>query len=93
MQTLIDCHAHLAGDMFSEDLQDVLGECKDSNIRVIAVGMTFDDFQSTIDIRDKFYPSVFLGLGLHPCQKTGDCVSKMISLLLNYILEFWLNDP
>ncbi len=63
---LIDTHAHLTDDKFSDDLEDVLKRAEDSGVGVIVdVADSLDSSLRCIEHADR-YSAVFATVGVHP---------------------------
>lgn len=65
---IVDCHAHLSDRGFEENLQGLLEDLCAQEIFVIAVGMSYSDFQKVVDISLPNPDNIGFGLGLHPIQ-------------------------
>ncbi len=63
---LIDTHAHLDEDAFSEDVDDVIARAIESGvIAMVAVATTASSSRTTIEIAARV-PNVFASVGIHP---------------------------
>ena len=63
---LIDTHAHLAGNQFSDDLSDIIERAGDADVnRIISIGTDLDDSRRNIEIAEQFN-SVYATVGIHP---------------------------
>jgi len=63
---LIDTHAHLDEDSFSEDLDDVIARAIESGvIAMVAVATTASNSLATIELAARV-PNVFASVGIHP---------------------------
>lgn len=63
---LIDTHAHLDEDAFSEDLDDVIARAIESGvIAMVAVATTASNSRATIELAARV-PNVFASVGIHP---------------------------
>lgn len=64
---LIDTHAHLDGEEFSEDLPDVIQRAKDEGIEKIFIpGICLKDTQHLIDVCNSYPGYLYPMIGLHP---------------------------
>ena len=64
---IIDCHAHLTDEQFNDDLSDIMSHCRENNVYIVAVGMSYGDFNQVLEVSSK-HENVCYGLGLHPIQ-------------------------
>ena len=63
---LIDTHAHLADEVFSETIQDVLARADQAGLtKILCVGTTAKSSQQSIEIAQRF-PKVYASVGIHP---------------------------
>ena len=66
MLKFIDTHAHLDMKEFRANLEDVLENCKNSDIEKILIpGVTIEDMPRIIGLIEK-YPQLYGGVALHP---------------------------
>jgi TatD DNase family protein len=63
---LIDTHAHLADEAFSETIQDVVARAQQAGVeKILCVGTTAKSSQHSIELAQQF-ASVFASVGIHP---------------------------
>jgi TatD DNase family protein len=63
---LIDTHAHLDADVFSEDLEEVLSNAKAAGVtRILTIGITLETSRSAAALAEK-YPEVSAVVGIQP---------------------------
>jgi TatD DNase family protein len=63
---LIDTHAHLADEVFSETIHDVLSRADQAGLsKILCVGTTAQSSKSSIEIAQRF-PQVYASVGIHP---------------------------
>ncbi len=63
---LIDTHAHLASNQFSDDLAEVITRATEAGVtRIISIGTDLEDSQRNIRIAEQFAP-VYATVGIHP---------------------------
>ena len=63
---LIDTHAHLDEDAFSQDVDEVIGRAIESGvIAMVAVATTAESSRATIALAARV-PQVFASVGIHP---------------------------
>jgi TatD DNase family protein len=63
---LIDTHAHLDGERFSSDLDEVIQRASSAGVRqIITVGCDPSSSQACIDLAER-YPNLYAAVGIHP---------------------------
>lgn len=66
MPTLIDTHAHLDDERFTDDLPAVLDRARAAGVsRVITIGIDRASNRATVELAGR-YPAVFAAVGIHP---------------------------
>lgn len=64
--TLVDTHAHLAGDEFDADRDEVITRAHDAGVTtIITVGTGLDSARRSIELTEK-YPDILAAIGVHP---------------------------
>lgn len=64
--SLVDTHAHLDGERFHDDLDDVIQRANDAGVKtIITVGCDINSSQASIDLAQR-YPNVYATVGVHP---------------------------
>ncbi len=78
---LIDTHAHLQSDRFTEDLADVLIRAAEAGVlRMIVVGTTLEDSAEALRMA-RTYPGVAAAVGIHPSEAADTHVASALSEL------------
>eukprot|EP00116_Pleurobrachia_bachei_P008055 sb/3468317/ len=83
---LIDCHAHLSSSELQGSLETILKECDETELFVVNVGMSYNDFGDVIKLEGN---NVCFGLGLHPIQGCGEN-KRHLTVKDTIDLEEWL---
>ncbi|CAC5357146.1 tatD [Mytilus coruscus] len=66
----IDCHCHLADDMFDKDLEEVVANSKKDGVSaIVVVPIGLEDFSKVLDISQKYRDVLSPCLGVHPVQR------------------------
>jgi TatD DNase family protein len=66
LSTLVDTHAHLVGDEFDADRDEVIARAHDAGITtIITVGTGIESARRSIELSEK-YPSILAVIGIHP---------------------------
>ena len=78
---LTDTHCHLASHRYSpEEMEEVITRAQKAKVaRMVTLATGIEDLQQNIDLAEK-YPSVYAGIGIHPCDVTeapNDAVAKL----------------
>ena len=64
--TIIDTHAHLDGEEFTEDFEAMLARAKEAGVsRIITCGTSLESSEKAIALASK-YPQIFAAVGIHP---------------------------
>jgi TatD DNase family protein len=64
---LTDTHAHLDFEDFQNDLEDVIGRARAAGVnRIITIGTTIEGCRRSLELAEKFSPTVFAAVGIHP---------------------------
>jgi len=64
---MIDTHAHINTENFNDDIDDVIKSAKEDGIKnVIIPGIERAEFQSIIDLVEKYPDYIYCGIGVHP---------------------------
>jgi len=64
--TLVDTHAHLDGERFLDDIDDVLQNAQDNGVEtIITVGCDLASSQASVELSQR-YSNVFATVGVHP---------------------------
>ncbi|XP_064622380.1 putative deoxyribonuclease TATDN3 isoform X2 [Lineus longissimus] len=77
----IDAHCHLVATDFNEDRDEVVARAKEANVLgclVVAEGLT--EFQSILDLAEKYEDFAFPCLGLHPVQGTPGVEQRSVTV-------------
>ncbi|VDI37233.1 TatD DNase family protein [Mytilus galloprovincialis] len=62
----IDCHCHLADDMFDKDLEEVVANSKKDGVSaIVVVPIGLEDFSKVLDISLKYRDILSPCLGVH----------------------------
>ncbi len=70
---MIDTHAHIDGEEFSNDLEEVLARAKDSGVeKVFVPAISLASCKTTINVCKKYPDYLFPMLGLHPEEVSAD---------------------
>lgn len=65
----VDCHCHLADPQFDEDVDEIVSQAKDNNVKaIIVVPEFFDQFEKVLNICSRYPDFLFPCLGIHPVQ-------------------------
>jgi len=76
----IDTHAHIASDFFEEDLNLVLKEAENNNIKYILLpGTTIEDSIKGLELSKK-HEILFAGFGIHPSDADDEITKKLDSI-------------
>ena len=71
MSFWIDVHAHLEGEEFLKDREEVINRAKNVGVEIIVNAATsFSSVQETLSLVKRF-PSLYASVGIHP-QEIGD---------------------
>lgn len=71
MSFWIDVHAHLEGEEFLKDREEVINRARDAGVKIIVNAATsFPSVQETLKLVER-YPSLYASVGVHP-QEIGD---------------------
>ena len=62
---LVDSHAHLNFQAYKDDLSEVIGRCRQANMRVINIGAAYDTSLKAVNLA-LAEPSFYSAIGLHP---------------------------
>ncbi|KAI6188337.1 hypothetical protein M3Y98_00344000 [Aphelenchoides besseyi] len=74
---LIDCHCHLADELFAEDADKVVERAKQSGVEGIVVVAQFaNDQQAILDLAEKYPKFCYPALGVHPVQREYSSVTE-----------------
>lgn len=66
LPTLVDTHAHLDGERFIDDLDDVLQNAKNNGVEtIITVGCDLDSSEASVQLSQR-YPNIYATVGVHP---------------------------
>lgn len=88
MVKLFDCHAHLGGDEYSLDFDEVINNAIKNNIKHIAnCSDSFEMFEPTLKLKE-LYPKVCLCcLGIHPefALNNDEYIKKSISFIKEHM--------
>src|SRR6056297_2155187 len=68
--TLVDSHAHLDGDRFASDLDEVVKRAEDNGVEsILTVGCDLESSRRGIDLALR-YPKIYASVGIHPHDAT-----------------------
>jgi TatD DNase family protein len=63
---LVDTHAHLDGDRFAQDLEEVLNRASTAGVQtIITVGCDLPSSEASVELAHK-YPHIYATVGVHP---------------------------
>lgn len=69
---LVDTHAHLNFNAFTNDYKKIVNKCLDNDIWVINVGTKYETSKRAVELAEKYPKGVFAAVGLHPVHlETG----------------------
>jgi TatD DNase family protein len=78
---LVDVHAHLYGDAFSEDLDDVLGRAEKAGVQgILAVSEGVSDVEEILALARR-YPLIKPCAGLHPAVLDWEEAQEMVAFI------------
>lgn len=64
---MIDTHAHLFVEEFSNDLAMIIANAKTTNIKaIINPNISEETFSTLLDLKQKYPELIFIGIGVHP---------------------------
>lgn len=63
---IIDTHSHLNFNAYKDDLEQVIGRCRNSGVSVINIGSKYETSKRAIEIAEKYGDGFFASIGLHP---------------------------
>lgn len=68
---LVDTHAHLDGDRFSQDLEEVLERAATAGVQtIITVGCDLSSSEASVELAHR-YPHIYATVGVHPHDAPG----------------------
>lgn len=69
----IDCHCHLADEMFDKDSNDVIEKARKRGLSaIVVVPIGIEDFSKVLDLSRKYSSILSPCLGVHPVQRGTD---------------------
>ncbi|KAK3097688.1 hypothetical protein FSP39_012138 [Pinctada imbricata] len=87
MSLYVDCHNHLADDIFGTDIADVIRGAQSAGVTASLVCAEFvKDFQRILHLHSEFPEFIAPCLGVHPVQREKDDKSKEISANLEHLI-------
>lgn len=79
---LIDTHAHLWWDSYSDDLEKVLERARDSGVeKIIIPGTNFETSLAAINLANKYPINLYAAVGIHPEDLKGALVEQIEKLI------------
>ena len=64
--TLIDTHAHISYEDYSDRIEEVIQAAEDNGVeKIISIGVDLSSSEECLKLAEK-YPSVFATCGIHP---------------------------
>ena len=79
MPNYIDAHSHLYADEFSEDLESVITEAKETGVcAALVVTETKDDFSKVLTLAKSYEGFCLPCMGLHPVQGSPDGEARSV---------------
>lgn len=68
--TLVDSHAHLDGNQFASDLDEVVKRARDNGVEyILTVGCDLESSRRSLDLALR-YPNIYVSVGIHPHDAT-----------------------
>ena len=78
--TLVDSHAHLDGNQFASDLDEVIQRASENDVEyILTVGCDLASSRKSIDLALR-YPNIYAAVGIHPHDATQADQSAMNEL-------------
>ncbi len=81
--TFIDTHAHLDGERFHDDLNDVIQRAHSAQVHdIITIGCDLESSQASINLSER-YANIYAAVGVHPheaAQVTPDIITQLALL-------------
>jgi len=84
---LIDTHANVNFNAYSEDSEEVIGRALKNNIWLINVGSQWSTSCRAVGLAEKFSHGVFAAIGLHPIHLKEQKVKEEIDALEDFEFE------
>ncbi len=72
---MIDSHCHLQFNAYKEDVEAVIGRCREKKMLMNVVGTQKDTSLAAIELAEK-YPEIYATIGLHPVHTTSTEVDE-----------------